>query len=385
MFIQIISMSILFAFFGKLLVTKSQYVSEMSFFVVYTGIMLLLLQSFQLISEVVESGIGKTTSFMTAFIPTYATTLLLSGNTASAGSFYGLAFGIVYVLELAMKFLFIPGVHIYVLLVLLDHLFEESKLSKFAELFESGIYLALKVGLAVVMGMGVVQSLIAPAKDRLSVSSLYQGFKAVPGVGNSFGAAGELLVGCTIMIKNSMGAAALLVLVILGLEPVLKVLCFHVMYRLASAVLQPFCDKRLAESIAGMGKGCGIYLKIMWNALLLFFLTISMIAASTGFINFCKTNFIFMLLLFVFSYLVPKENYRRYFNFFISVMMVAALLFPLLQISEKEVAEQTKARLEEIEEKIGDTQYYQKGENIFEQFLSDEGLAETENKEPDEN
>ena len=87
------------------------------------------------------------------------------------------------------------------------------------------------------------------------------------------------------MIKNSMGAAALLVLVILGLEPVLKVLCFHVMYRLASAVLQPFCDKRLAESIAGVGKGCGIYLKIMWNALLLFFLTISMIAASTGFIN----------------------------------------------------------------------------------------------------
>lgn len=92
-----------------------------------------------------------------------------------------------------------------------------------------------------------------------------------------------------------------------------------------------------------------------------------------------------MLLLFVFSYLVQKENYRRYFNFFISVMMVAALLFPLLQISEKEVAAQTKARLEEIEEKIGDTQYYQKGENIFEQFLSDEGMAETENKEPDKN
>ena len=33
LFIRIISMSILFAFFGKLLVTKSQYVSEMSFFV----------------------------------------------------------------------------------------------------------------------------------------------------------------------------------------------------------------------------------------------------------------------------------------------------------------------------------------------------------------
>ena len=92
-----------------------------------------------------------------------------------------------------------------------------------------------------------------------------------------------------------------------------------------------------------------------------------------------------MLLLFVFSYLVPKENYRRYFNFFISIMMVAALLFPLLQILEKDAGAQTKARLEDIEKKIGDTQYYQKGENIFEQFLSDEGMAETENKEPDKN
>lgn len=101
--------------------------------------------------------------------------------------------------------------------------------------------------------------------------------------------------------------------------------------------------------------------------------------------KFCKTIF-YIYVAFVCVFLsLPKENYRRYFNFFISVMMVAALLFPLLQISEKEVAEQTKARLEEIEEKIGDTQYYQKGENIFEQFLSDEGLAETENKEPDEN
>lgn len=39
-----------------------------------------------------------------------AATLFCSGNAASAGSFYQLAFGLMYLLELGMKFIFLPGV-----------------------------------------------------------------------------------------------------------------------------------------------------------------------------------------------------------------------------------------------------------------------------------
>ena len=57
---------------------------------------LLLLQSFALISEVVDQGIDRLVAFMTAFVPLYAATLFCSGNAASAGSFYQLAFGLIY-------------------------------------------------------------------------------------------------------------------------------------------------------------------------------------------------------------------------------------------------------------------------------------------------
>ena len=284
LFIQIISMSILFAFFGKLLVTKSQYVSEMSFFVVYTGIMLLLLQSFQLISEVVESGIGKTTSFMTAFIPTYAATLLLSGNSSSAGFFYEVAFGMIYLLELAMKFVFVPGVHIYVLLIMIDHMFEERRFLKLAELIGSAVRGTLKFGLASVVGFSVVQSILTPAKDRLSTSSLYHGIQSIPGVGSTFSATGELLLGCAIMIKNSVGAAALVVLLIVCAAPLCSVFCFTVMYRVVAAFLEPFCDKRIVECVAGVGRGSGMYCRILFDLMLYFFITVSMISASTSFI-----------------------------------------------------------------------------------------------------
>ena len=284
LFMELICIALLFAVFGKLLVTKQQYVSELSFFAVYTGILLLLLKSFSLIAEVVEKGVGHMISFMTAFVPVFSTALFLTGNAASSGTFYATAFGIIYLLELGMKVLFLPGVTIFVLILLMDHFFEETRLSKFAQLLEDAIRFLLKFGLAAVSGLGIVQSLIAPAKDRLSNSSIYHGLTAVPGVGNTFGAAGEILMGCGMVIKNSMGAAALVLLVLIALTPVIKVFGFYVMYRISAALLAPFCDKRIAQSVYDVGRGCSIYLKVMTTVMLLFFITISMISASTAFV-----------------------------------------------------------------------------------------------------
>ena len=283
-FFQIVVMALLFALFGKLLIAKQGYVADMGFLMVYVGIVLLLLQSFTLIGRVVEEGVSRMLSFMTAFVPAYAATLLLSGNSASAGFFYEVTLGIVYVIELVMKVVFLPGVHIYVLLVMMDHLFEESRFSKLAELIGSALRSLLKFGLALVMGLGVVQSILAPAKDRLAASSLYHGIQAMPGLGNTVSATGELLLGCAIMIKNSVGAAALILLLILCMAPLCSVLCFTVMYRLIAALLEPFSDKRIVECVAGVGRGSGLYCRILADAMLYFWITISVISASTSFI-----------------------------------------------------------------------------------------------------
>lgn len=109
-----------------------------------------------------------------------------------------------YLLELGMKFIFLPGVHVFVLLLLMDNLFEETKLGKMAQLFEDGIRLVLKGGLTAVMGIGVVQSLIVPARDRLSTNSIFNSISAVPGVGNTFGSAAEILLGSGILIKTAL-------------------------------------------------------------------------------------------------------------------------------------------------------------------------------------
>ena len=133
--------------------TCSGYVSNMSFLVVYGAMMLLLMQSFLLLHQVLQDGMQMVIDFLEALVPAYATTLMLSGNAASAGIFYEMTFGMVLLLESAFKLFLVPAIHVFVLLELVDHLFEEEKLSKLAELIESGIGICIKIAVGSAIGI----------------------------------------------------------------------------------------------------------------------------------------------------------------------------------------------------------------------------------------
>ncbi len=284
LFIQMLILAILFAVINRFFIQSGSYVSEMSFFMIYGAMMILLMQSFLLISDVVISAVEKVSDFLTMLVPAYATTLMLSGNASSAGAFYELIFGMICVLEWAMKTLFVPGIHIFVLLMFLDHLFEEEKLTKFAELIESAVQIFLKVAMGGVIGLGVVQSLISPARDRISESVVLKSLSAIPGIGNSIHFAEEILLGCGMIVKNSVGVAGLIILAIICVVPIIKVFSFTFLYRLLGAVLQPIADKRIVECMQGVARGSSLYLKIMTNTMVLFLITISMVTAATSFI-----------------------------------------------------------------------------------------------------
>lgn len=284
LFVEMILLAILFAVTNRVSMTCSKYVSNMSFLVVYGAMMILLMQSFLLVNEVLQEGLNAVMEFLQVVVPAYATTLMLSGNAASAGIFYELTFALVLIIESAMKYVLVPAIHIFVLLEFLDHLFEEEKLSKLAELIETGVSVALKIAFGSVIGISTVQSLLTTAKDRISGNMVLKSISMLPGIGNTLGSTGEILLGCGILVKNSIGIAAVLVLLFLCLMPIVKIFSFTFLYRFVVALLQPVADKRIVECIQGVARGSTMYLKVMVDTMLLFMIVISMITASTSFI-----------------------------------------------------------------------------------------------------
>jgi len=283
-FLKMLLFSVLFSLIQRLLSSKKTYVSNIGFLLIYAALMVLLMQSFFLVRELAMEGMDGMLSFLNALIPTYTMTMVFTGNAVSGAMAYELAFFFIYLIEFLMKDFLSPLIHVFVLVLFLNHLFDEDKLSKLAEFMEKIIAIILKLSFGAVIGLGVVQSLLTPMKDRLANNVMLSGMSSIPGIGGTLGSAGEIIFSCGMLIKNSVGILGLIILFVISVIPVLKIGCFWVLYHLVSIVLQPVSDRRLVDCVAGVARGCDLYLRVIIYTMLLFFVLISMITMATSFV-----------------------------------------------------------------------------------------------------
>lgn len=281
LFIKMLLFSVLFAVLNRFFMTKKSYVTEMSFLVIYGSMMVWLLTSFMMLKDVITEGVSCACTFFTALIPAYSAILLISGNATSAGMFYELSFALICALEWLMKLVFLPGIHLYVLIGLVDHLFEEERFSKLADLIESAINLMLKLSLSAVLGLGAVRSMLSVGQDHITQSAVLKSLSVLPGIGNGFRFAQDVIFSCGILVKNCVGIAGVIFILIICLIPIAKIFVFTVLYRVLAAVLQPFSDKRIVDGIFRVARGCELYLKIMVDTMLLFMIDIALLTFTT--------------------------------------------------------------------------------------------------------
>ena len=85
---------------------------------------------------------------------------------------------------------------------------------------------------------------------------------------------------------------------------------------------------------------------------------------------FLKNYYVFMLILLVLSYLVPKEAYKKYLQFFIGVFIAVLFLKPVLEFFTMdnpmriyEVFEPFNRQMEELDLEL------KEGENLYEHFF----------------
>lgn len=265
-------------------VFESAYIADLCFILIYCVLALMLLTSFQSFRQIAEEALQQSVDFMKALVPAFCISMVFSSNVSSSVGFYQLAFFVIYLVEWLFLYVLLPMVHIYVILEILNHFMLEERLSNLTELFYDIIQWGIKTAAVAVMGLNVVQGLIGPAKDRLTQGTLGRAAAVVPGIGGAVSGIGEMILGAGIVVKSCIGAAGLVVLVLIGAAPLLKVGCLTFFYKLAAAVTEPVTDKRICGCLKGMSQGASLYMKLVGYGLVLFFLTIGLTTASTGYI-----------------------------------------------------------------------------------------------------
>ena len=220
------------------------------------------------------------TEFMKGLAPAYFTAVAAASGTISAAVFYQGVLLLVWLVQWVLLTLLLPGANMYILLCLVNNLTREDMLSKMAELLETLINWGLKTMLGAVLGLQAVQGLVAPAMDAVRRTALGKTVSAIPAVGNAVNAVTELILTGTVLVKNCLGAVAVIAVVFIGVQPMLHYGLLSVSYRFLAAVAQPVSDKRIVGCLETMGEGCALLLRIVLTAEILCILTFVILMAT---------------------------------------------------------------------------------------------------------
>lgn len=281
--IMIIVMIIIFSFLQRFsTVFQNGYISEICFIMMYLELIVLFIKSYRIVNELLFTIMEKQVGFMKLLVPVYGLSLFFSNGQISAGAMYELTFVVIFLVQWVMMKILAPTIEIFVLLQFLNHMVGGDKISKICKLLEDFVRNSAKVMMSVVMGMNLVQGLITPAMDRFKTSAWAKAIGAIPGIGNSANAVGELLVGTGTLLKNSIGVIAMVILLLITLLPLAKMLGISICYKVTCALLEPIGDKRLIGGLQGVYQGTSLAIRMVMTSMFLFFITIAMITASSS-------------------------------------------------------------------------------------------------------
>jgi stage III sporulation protein AE len=280
---SLITIALIAALFTNLsMAFKNNQVSETGYYITYLLLFGLLVSSFIMASKVAADTINSILDFMKALLPTYFMAVGFSSGATTSFVYYEAALTLITIVDFLIIKVVIPLIDFYLVIMLANNLSKEDTLSKLAELFSSAINWLLKSLMAVVVGFGAIQGLIVPVADQVKRSALLKASEAIPGIGDALGGVTETVLGAGVLLKNAIGVSGLVVIVVICAVPFLKLLVITIVYKAGSAVLQPISDKRFIECISASAKSASMLLQTVFVGAVLFLLSITIVAVTTG-------------------------------------------------------------------------------------------------------
>lgn len=261
-------------------------IAEAGFYVTYLLIITFLASSFLTGLSVTGELLERLLEFMRALLPSFFLVVSFAGGSVTSAAGCALLLFSMNLAQWLFLHLFLPLIRIHILLVLAGHLVKEDLFSRLTELLEQGIRWGLKTMTGVILGFHILQGMVAPYADSVKNAPLHRMVSVIPGVGQGAAAISQMVLGAGVLIKNSVGAGAVLILFFLAAVPLLKLVVLCLFYQGAAALLQPVCDKRLVSCISAVGTGSRLLLSAAFSALLLFVLSIAIICMASNTVYF---------------------------------------------------------------------------------------------------
>lgn len=259
----------------------SQSVGELAFYACYVVIVSILIIGFNSALSLGQEIIDKMVAFMQATIPVMITLMISGGNITSAGIFQPIIILIVQVTATILKNILIPLIFLSTVLSIVDNISDKVQVSKLAGLLKQISVWILGTILTVFIAVVTVQGSLGAVVDGVTSKTAKFAIGAfIPVAGKYLADAADAVVGCTLLIKNAAGVAAMIGILSICMIPILKIFAIMLLYKIVCALVEPVAEKRITNCINSIAGSLTFVIGIVASVAIMFLISITAIISA---------------------------------------------------------------------------------------------------------
>ena len=259
-----------------------QSTANSAFYITYVILCGVMVHSFFYLNKTVTQLVTLMTDYMKGMIMAYSLAVVSTSGITTSTTVYEFYLLLIYAMTTLTNVVLLPMIKILFVLKIINHISKEEHFSRLCKTLEGVIKFLLKGFLSVLLGVQLIQSMIFPAVDSMKNTVLQKGMSAIPGIGSGLNSAMTMVIGSAVVIKNSIGAVGILVLIVIIIPPVIEITAVVLTYLLAGIMIQPISDKRITGAMDAVIQSGKLMLSMIFTMALLFILSVALIAFSTN-------------------------------------------------------------------------------------------------------
>ena len=225
-----------------------------------------------------SAAIALMQSQMEAIFPILLTLMTAIGGTVSASTFQ--PFMAILSSGIAKMFsaILVPVFIFSIVFCTVGAISKNVKLEKFSKFFTSLFSWIVGVVFTVFVAFLSVSGLTSATADSISLKTAKFAIKSyVPMVGGYLSDGMSVIVCSSVLVKNAIGISGLILLIATVFGPIIKVGVLALLFKLASAILEPLCDKELPDFLFAIAKTLNMLVVCLLAVGLMYLISISLV------------------------------------------------------------------------------------------------------------
>lgn len=262
---SIIAISILGGMVGNLKPnTGGKSIGNIVHFVTYGVVIVFLGTTLVELIALTSKTLTSLKSLMDMIFPVLLTLLTAVGGSVSVG-LYQPAIALLGNIFISLITYFLMPLFIFsIVFSIVGNLSNNVKLDKFVSFLQGTFKWSIGLLFTLFLGFITIQGISASAVDGLSIRTAKYTIKSyVPIVGGYVSDGLSIIMASSMLIKNAVGTAGLLLILFSVISPVISLILFMLSLRFMAGIIEPIGDKKTANFVSDISKSMSMLIALI--------------------------------------------------------------------------------------------------------------------------